>query len=60
MGCGLRSTSGPSERVEGAAEDFGVLGRKQLWAEKKKGKKGNSFSFSENIFVKRNNLEIAR
>jgi hypothetical protein len=35
------------------------------WAEngyglKKVRKKGNSFSFSENIFAKKNNLEIAR
>jgi hypothetical protein len=25
-GCGLRSTSAPSEKDEGAAEDFGELG----------------------------------
>jgi hypothetical protein len=42
---------------EGAAEDFGELGQKQLWAEKER-KKRNSFSFSENIFVKKNNLGI--
>jgi hypothetical protein len=39
--------------AEGAAVEFGELGRKQLWAEKGK-EKGNSFSFSENIFVKTN------
>jgi hypothetical protein len=59
MGCGLRSTSGPSERDEGAEEDFGEWVRKQLWSEKGK-EKGDSFSFLENIFVKKNNLEIAR
>jgi hypothetical protein len=53
MGCSLRSTSGPSERDEGEAEDFGELGRKR------KGKR-KFFSFSDNIFVKKNNLEIAR
>jgi hypothetical protein len=37
-------------RVIGAAVDFGSLGRKQLWAEKGK-EKGNSFLFSESIFV---------
>jgi hypothetical protein len=37
----------------------GFTGRKQLWPEKGRGK-GNSFSFSENIFVKKNNLVIAR
>jgi hypothetical protein len=42
-----------SRPAEGAAVEFGELGRKQLWAEKGK-EKGNSFSFSENIFVKTN------
>jgi hypothetical protein len=39
-------------RDEGAAVDFGELGRKRLWAERGK-EKGNSFSFSENIFMKK-------
>jgi hypothetical protein len=34
-----------SRPTEGAAEDFGELGRKQPWAEKGR-EKGNSFSFS--------------
>jgi hypothetical protein len=38
-------------KIEGAAVDFGSLGRKQLRAEKGI-EKGNSFLFSENIFVK--------
>jgi hypothetical protein len=59
MGCGLRSTSGSSERDEGAADDFRELGRKQLWAVKGK-ENGILFSFLENIFVKKNNLGIAR
>jgi hypothetical protein len=46
-------------RDEGASADFGDLGRKRLWAEKGK-EKGNSFLFSENSFLKKNNLEIAR
>jgi hypothetical protein len=46
-------------RDEGASADFGDLGRKRLWAKKER-EKGNSFSFSENNFVKKNNLEIAR
>jgi hypothetical protein len=37
--------------AEGAAVDFGRLGRKQCWAERGK-EKGNSFLFSEKIFVK--------
>jgi hypothetical protein len=49
----------PREETKGVAVDFGYMGRKQLWAEKGRGK-GNSFLFSENIFVKNNNLEIAR
>jgi hypothetical protein len=36
---------------EGASADFGDLGRNRLWAEKGKDK-GNSFLFSESIFVK--------
>jgi hypothetical protein len=36
---------------EGASADFGDLGRKRLWAEKGN-EKGNSFLFSESIFVK--------
>jgi hypothetical protein len=48
--------TGPLAAVEsrpavGAAVDFRSLGRKLLWAEKGK-EKGNSFLFSENIFVK--------
>jgi hypothetical protein len=39
-----------SRPAEGAAVDFGRLGRKQLWAEKGQ-EKGNSFLFSEIIFV---------
>jgi hypothetical protein len=35
---------------EGASVDFGDLGRNRLWAEKGK-EKGNSFLFSESIFV---------
>jgi hypothetical protein len=35
---------------QGVVADFGDLGRNHLWAEKGK-KKGNSFLFSESIFV---------
>jgi hypothetical protein len=59
LGCGLWSSSGLGRRDEGASVDFGELGRKRLCPQKGK-EKGNSFSFSENISVKKNNLEIAR
>jgi hypothetical protein len=59
LGCGLWSSNGPGGRDEGPSVDFDELGRKRLRAEKEK-EKGNSFSFSENSFVKNNNLEIAR
>jgi hypothetical protein len=38
------------EGDKGARADFGDLGRNRLWAEKGK-EKGNSFLFSESIFV---------
>jgi hypothetical protein len=51
LGCLKRSLGCDMPKIEGAAVDFGSLGRKRLWAEKGI-EKGNSFLFSENIFVK--------
>jgi hypothetical protein len=51
--------SGRKRGVGGGSPDFGEMGPKQLCAEKGR-EKGNSFSCSENIFVARNNLELAR
>jgi hypothetical protein len=48
-----------SRPAEGAAVDFGELGRKQPWA-KKKGKRKLFFIFRIIFSVKKNNLEIAR
>jgi hypothetical protein len=35
LGCLKRSLGCDMPKIEGAAVDFGSLGRKQLWAEKK-------------------------